>query len=231
MKRSRINDIMAEADDMIRSHGFTLPPFAYWTPEEFAANATVAKALIDARCGWDVTDYSAGNFDAMGLFLFTLRNGRLADLQRGGGMCYAEKLLISRQDQLSPMHTHVIKAEDIINRGGATMVVELYGSDDNGNFAEDRGGMVMCDGIARSFKPGEKIKFAPGESLTLMPGDWHAFWGEGGDILIGEVSTVNDDETDNIFREPIGRFAEVDEDAAPTHLLVSDYGQYLSGNS
>jgi len=218
---------MAQADDLMRSHGFNLPPFAYWTPEHFKANASDAKALIDARCGWDITDYGAGDFDKMGLFLFTLRNGRLADLQRGGGMCYAEKLLISRQDQLSPMHTHVIKAEDIINRGGATMVVELYGSDDDGNFAEDRGGVVMCDGIARAYSAGEKIKFAPGESLTLMPGDWHAFWGEGGDVLIGEVSTVNDDETDNIFREPIGRFSNIDEDVAPTHLLVSDYATYL----
>ncbi len=130
MKRSRINEIIAEADEMIRSFGFVLPPFAYWTPEEFKANADKARALIDARCGWDITDYGAGRFDEMGLFLFTLRNGRLADLQRGGGMCYAEKLLISRQDQLSPMHTHVIKAEDIINRGGATMVIELFGSDD-----------------------------------------------------------------------------------------------------
>lgn len=227
MKRSDINEIMAQADDMIRSHGFALPPFAYWTPEEFAAKAGSAKALIDARCGWDITDYGAGDFDKMGLFLFTLRNGRLADLKRGGGMCYAEKLLISRQDQLSPMHTHVIKAEDIINRGGATMVVELYGSDKDGNFAEDRGGVVMCDGIARPYSAGEKIKFAPGESLTLMPGDWHAFWGEGGDVLIGEVSTVNDDETDNIFREPIGRFADTIEDVAPTNLLVSDYGTHL----
>ena len=115
-------------------------------------------------------------------------------------MCYAEKLLISRQDQLSPMHTHVIKAEDIINRGGATLVVELFGSDDDGNFASDKGGTVWCDGIRREFAPGEKLKFAPGESVTLQPGDWHAFWGEGGDVLIGEVSTVNDDETDNIFR-------------------------------
>lgn len=228
MKRSRINDIIAQADDMIRSHGFALPPFAYWSPDEFAAQAHNAKALIDARCGWDITDYGDGDFDKMGLFLFTLRNGRLADLQRGGGMCYAEKLLISRQDQLSPMHTHVIKAEDIINRGGATMVVELFGSDDAGNFAEDRGGTVMCDGIARPFSAGEKIKFAPGESLTLMPGDWHAFWGEGGDVLIGEVSTVNDDETDNIFREPIGRFSEIDEDVAPKHLLVSDYQTHLN---
>ncbi len=228
MKRSKINEIMAAADEMIRSYGFKLPPFAYWSPEEFAARKSDAKALIEARCGWDITDYGAGKFDEMGLFLFTLRNGRLGDLQRGGGMCYAEKLLISRQDQLSPMHTHVIKAEDIINRGGATMVVELYGSDEQGNFAEDRGGMVMCDGIPRRYTPGEKLKFAPGESLTLMPGDWHAFWGEGGDVLIGEVSTVNDDETDNIFREPIGRFAQIDEDVAPTHLLVSDYAKWLA---
>ena len=227
MKRSRINDIMAEADEMIRHHGFNLPPFANWTPDEFKAKANVASAVIDARCGWDITDYGAGRYDEMGLFLFTLRNGRLEDLQRGGGMCYAEKLLISKQDQLSPMHTHVIKAEDIINRGGATMVIELFGSDDQGNFAEDKGGMVFCDGIQRNFSAGEKLKFAPGESVTLMPGDWHAFWGEGGDVLIGEVSTVNDDETDNIFREPIGRFAEVEEDVAPTHLLVSDYQSWL----
>ena len=70
---------------------------------------------------------------------------------------------------------------------------------------------------------GQKLRLAPGESVTLRPGDWHAFWGEGGDVLIGEVSTVNDDETDNIFREPIGRFSTIEEDTAPTHLLVSDY--------
>ncbi len=227
MKRSRINEIMAAADDMIRSHGFTLPPFAYWSPEQFNARKDAARHVIDARCGWDITDYGAERFEEMGLFLFTLRNGLLSDLQAGGGMCYAEKLLISRQDQLSPMHTHVIKAEDIINRGGATLVVELFGSDDAGNFANDRGGSVWCDGIRVDYAPGQKLKLAPGESVTLRPGDWHAFWGEGGDVLIGEVSTVNDDETDNIFREPIGRFAEIEEDAAPKHLLVSDYHSWL----
>lgn len=222
MKRSRINTIMAEAAEMIARHGFVLPPFARWAPDEFHARAAESR-IVEARMGWDITDYGQGDFDRMGLFLFTLRNGLLADLQRGGGMCYAEKLLISRQDQLSPMHTHVIKAEDIINRGGATLVVELFGSDDHGGFAPDRGGVVRCDGVARRFAPGERLRLAPGESVTLMPGDWHAFWGEGGDVLIGEVSTVNDDLTDNIFREPIGRFAEIDEDAAPLHLLVSDY--------
>ena len=223
MKRSRINEIMADADEMIRSHGFSLPPFAYWTPDEFRARAAEAQHVIDTRCGWDITDYGAGRYAELGLFLFTLRNGLLSDLQRGGGMCYAEKLLISRQDQLSPMHTHVIKAEDIINRGGATLVIELFGSDDAGGFAEDGGGVVWCDGIRLDYAPGQKLRLAPGESVTLRPGDWHAFWGEGGDVLIGEVSTVNDDETDNIFREPIGRFSTIEEDTAPTHLLVSDY--------
>lgn len=227
MKRTRINQIMAEADEMIRHYGFALPPFAYWTPEEFKARADVARHVIDARCGWDITDYGAGRYDEMGLFLFTLRNGLLGDLQRGGGMCYAEKLLISKQDQLSPMHTHALKAEDIINRGGATLVIELFGSDDQGRFAEDRGGSIMCDGIRRDYGPGDKICLAAGESITLMPGDWHAFWGDGGDVLVGEVSTVNDDETDNIFREPIGRFAEIEEDEAPMHLLVSDYRRWF----
>ncbi|MEO0388472.1 MAG: D-lyxose/D-mannose family sugar isomerase [Pseudomonadota bacterium] len=227
MKRSRINAIMAEADEMIRRYGFTLPPFAYWTPETFAERAGAADHIISARCGWDITDFGAGRFGEMGLFLFTLRNGLLSDLQGGRGMCYAEKLLISRQDQLSPMHTHVIKAEDIINRGGATLVVELFGSDDQGGFAEDRGGRVWCDGLAVDYAPGQKLQLGPGESVTLRPGDWHAFWGEGGDVLIGEVSTVNDDETDNIFRDPIGRFAEIEEDEPATHLLVSDYSARL----
>lgn len=226
MKRSRVNGIMAEAEELIAAHGFVLPPFARWSPEEFRRRAPGTR-VAEARMGWDITDYGQGRFDELGLFLFTLRNGRLSDLKRGGGMAYAEKLLISRKDQLSPMHTHVIKAEDIINRGGATLAIQLYGSDDEGRFAEDRGGRVFCDGVAREFRPGEVLKLAPGESVTLMPGDWHAFWGEGGDVLIGEVSTVNDDLTDNVFREAVGRFSEIEEDEAPRHLLVSDYDRWL----
>lgn len=227
MKRSRVNEIMAEADEMIRRHGFALPPFAYWQPDHFAEKSRGSR-IVEARMGWDITDFGAGRYDEMGLFLFTLRNGKLADLQRGGGMCYAEKLLISKQEQISPMHTHVIKAEDIINRGGATLAVQLYGSDADGKFDEGAGGTVQCDGVERSFTPGEILKLEPGQSVTLMPGDWHAFWGEGGDVLIGEVSTVNDDLTDNIYRDPIGRFSDIEEDEPPRHLLVSDYDAWIS---
>lgn len=229
MKRSRINRIMAEADHMIRAFGFTLPPFASWSPDRFRARKDEARRVIDARMGWDITDYGQGDFDRLGLFLFTLRNGSLADLKRGGGMCYAEKLLVSRQDQLAPCHTHLVKAEDIINRGGATLAVKLNGSNPDGSFSETSGGTVLCDGVPRPYAGGEVLRLAPGESVTLMPGDWHAFWGEGGDVLIGEVSTVNDDLTDNIFRSPkIGRFSDIEEDEAPTHLLVSDYPAWLA---
>ena len=228
MRRSRVNQIIAEGADMIARHGFALPPFAWWSPDEMAARADDARHVIDARCGWDVTDYGAGRYDEMGLFLFTLRNGLLGDLKAGRGMCYAEKLLISKQDQLSPMHTHVVKAEDIINRGGATLALELFASDAAGDPDPDAPVTVRCDGTPRTLEPGGILRLAPGESVTLMPGDWHAFWGEGGDVLIGEVSTVNDDETDNVFKDPIGRFSTIQEDTLPDHLLVSDYATWLT---
>ena len=60
-------------------------------------------------------------------------------------MCYAEKLLVSEQDQLSLMGKHVLKVEGIINRGGTTLAVELFGSDDASNFASDRNGRVRWD--------------------------------------------------------------------------------------
>ncbi len=228
MKRSEINAIMQEADAFIRSFGFILPPFAYWTPTEMKQRRADIDGIIGARLGWDITDYGQGRFKEMGLFLFTVRNGSQDDLARGGGMCYAEKIMISKADQLSPMHRHIVKAEDIINRGGGTLVLELFNSDENGDVDEKTDVTVMTDGVARTQPAGAHLKLNPGESVTLMPGNWHAFWGEGDDVLIGEVSTVNDDVTDNVFREPIGRFSDIDEDVEPLHLLVSDYDEALA---
>ena len=229
MKRSRVNEIMAEADAFIRSFGFLLPPFAYWTPDEFKRRGSAAAGIIDARLGWDITDYGREKFDELGLFLFTVRNGRAADLSTGRGMLYAEKIMISRKDQLSPMHRHNIKAEDIINRGGGKLVLELFMPDAEGNIDREAEVSVPTDGVVRRMPAGGILKLDPGESVTLLPGVWHAFWAEQADVLIGEVSTVNDDLTDNVFAEPIGRFAQVEEDVAPTHLLVADYPAWLKG--
>ena len=45
---------------------------------------------------------------------------------------------------------------------------------------------------------------------------------------MGEVSTVNDDRTDNVFRESLGRFSQIDEDEEPLHLLVADYDNFFA---
>ena len=221
MKRSQINQIVAEGDAFIRSFGHILPPFAYWTPEQIRSDE--ATTIRDRGLGWDITDYGQGRFSEMGLFLFTTRNGTLGDLGKGKGMLYAEKIMISRKDQLSPMHRHDIKAEDIINRGGADLIIELFAPAEDGSIDRHADVTVPCDGVLKTVQAGGRIKLEPGESVTLMPGIWHAFWPETGDTLIGEVSTVNDDKTDNVFEMPIGRFADVEEDEAAVRLLVSDY--------
>ena len=221
MKRSEINDILRESDAFIQSFGFKLPPFAYYSPDEMRARSDTA--IYRNRLGWDITDYGAGKFDEMGLFLFTVRNGDVADLASGRGMLYAEKIMISRDRQLSPMHRHNLKAEDIINRGGGELIIELFAPDADGGIDRSSDVTIPVDGEIRTLSAGAHLRLMPGESVTLMPGVWHAFWAEKGDCLIGEVSTVNDDLTDNVFELPIGRFTDIDEDEAPVHLLVSDY--------
>jgi len=227
MKRSEVNEIIRASDAFIRSFGFILPPFAYWSPQAMLDRRAEIDGIVGARLGWDITDYGQGRFGERGLFLFTVRNGSEEDLRRGGGMCYAEKIMISRQDQISPMHRHVVKAEDIINRGGATLALKLYNSGPDGGIDHEREVEVATDGVLRRQEAGAVLRLAPGESVTLLPGNWHAFWGEGGDVLIGEVSTVNNDLTDNIFAEPLGRFAEIEEDEEPLHLLVADYPRWF----
>ena len=232
MKRSRINAIIREADAFVRSHGFALPPFAYWSPEEMRERHAAGEMdeIVASRMGWDITDYGAGDFERMGLFLFTTRNGRPdgGTVPHGGGVPYAEKIMISRENQISPMHRHLRKTEDIINRGGATLAIEMFEADADGKLDRSAPVVVRTDGLRRELAPGAVLHLAPGESVSLEPGNWHKFWGEGGDVLIGEVSTVNDDETDNVFEQPIGRFAQIEEDEPPLRLLVSDYAMRLA---
>ena len=228
MKRSEVNAIMQQADDFIRSFGFLLPPFAYWSVDEFRRRRGEAGGILKTRLGWDITDYGRGKFGELGLFLFTVRNGVVGDLPKGRGKLYAEKIMISRRDQLSPMHRHNLKAEDIINRGGGKLVLELFMPDATGEIDRVREVTVETDGVQRRLPAGGRLSLSPGESITLLPGVWHGFVAEGKDVLIGEVSTVNDDLTDNVFAEPIGRFATVEEDVAPLHLLVSDYDKFLA---
>lgn len=82
------------------------------------------------------------------------------------------------------------------------------------------------DGIRCILEAGDTVVLNPGESITLPPYCYHKFWGLEKRALVGEVSVVNDDKSDNRFRGPVGRFPEIEEDEIPLHLLVTDYDRY-----
>lgn len=228
MKRSQINQLLQEAIGFLADHCFHLPPFAFWTPADWRAHRADARRIVDEQLGWDITDFGSGDFASTGLLLFTLRNG---DSDEPEGKCYAEKIMIVRQGQRTPTHFHWQKMEDIINRGGGRLVIQLWNATAEEQTA-DSPVRVVCDGLEREVPAGGTISLAPGESVTLRPYVYHQFWGEpdGGNVLVGEVSKVNDDHTDNRFHKPVGRFPAVDEDEPPLHLLVSDYSRWLESD-
>jgi len=156
MKRSEINAIMREADDFMKSLGFHLPPFAYWTPREWRSKGEEAREIVDNQLGWDITDFGQGNYERLGLFLFTIRNGGVENLKTGQGKTYAEKVLVAEIDQVTPMHFHWDKVEDIINRGGGRLAIKLYNSTDDEKLA-DTDIAVSMDGVKHTFKAGHTV--------------------------------------------------------------------------
>jgi D-lyxose ketol-isomerase len=226
MKRSEINAIMRSADDFIRERGFYLPPFAHWSPEEWRGKGLEAAEVVQVNLGWDITDFGQGDFAKTGLFMFTVRNGAQSSLKTGKGKLYAEKILIVDVDQVTPMHFHWAKMEDIINRGGGRLMIQLYNSTPSEDIDKETPVRVSLDGVVHTVPAGGVVELKPGESITLVPGMYHKFWGADGRILVGEVSLVNDDHADNRFHGPIGRFPEIIEDEPPLYLLVNDYPAY-----
>jgi D-lyxose ketol-isomerase len=222
MKRSEINQHMEGAIHFFESQNFMLPPWAYWTLEQWKEHGGNHDEIIENHLGWDLTDFGSGNFKECGLLLFTLRNGTRNVDQK----LYAEKIMIVGEDQRTPMHFHWSKMEDIINRGGGNLMIQLFPSNEREEFAEHEF-EVSLDGIRRRLQPGQVVKLQPGESITLYQGLYHSFSGESGQgkVLVGEVSTVNDDQSDNRFFDELGRFPEIEEDEPLRHLLVGDYHQ------
>ncbi len=223
MKRSEINTIIREAEAFIESFHFLLPPFASWGPERWREGGEETNELCRAGCGWDITDFGQGQFASRGLVLITLRNGHLSDLSKGKGMLYAEKLLVLREGQVAISHYHKVKTEDIIVRGGAPMIAQLHNVLPDGSQDPETPVEVRMDGILHRVEAGGTLRVEPGASVTLEPGCAHAFWSEGGDSLLGEVSTVNDDTKDNYFFEETARFPETIEDEPAYRLIVPDY--------
>jgi D-lyxose ketol-isomerase len=172
--------------------------------------------------GWDITDYGSGKFNELGLVLITIRNGNQNDVRYDKP--YAEKLLISQEGQVCPMHFHRSKMEDIINRGGGILMMKLFNSDKDEALCNSDVS-VVSDGVKLTVPAGTVLELEPGASVTLTRGMYHAFWAKegSGPVLIGEVSQCNDDNTDNRFYETLSRFPAIEEDEPPFRLLCNEY--------
>ena len=227
MKRSEINAIMRESQAFLRAKQFLLPPFATWTPAVWRTKGPECHEIIEQQLGWDITDFGSCDFARIGLFMFTIRNGTFADLDKPLGKTYAEKIMIVQENQVTPTHFHYQKMEDIINRGGGNLVIRLWNATDDEEVAHTPV-TVSMDGVRVTVPAGETITLHPGDSVCLPQCNYHRFWGEEGKgtVLVGEVSRVNDDRVDNHFYEPVGRFPEIVEDEEPLFLLYNDYARY-----
>lgn len=221
MKRSEINKLQRQAMTFLSERKFHLPPWAFWNKNDWEQHQDRATEIMECGLGWDLTDFGSGDFYHTGLILFTLRNGRSGIKN---GKSYAEKIMIIREEQVTPWHFHWHKMEDIINRGGGNLVLELYNSTKDEQLA-NTAIRVQIDGIMHTIDPGGKVVLGPGESITLPPYLYHSFYGEKGEgtVLVGEVSKVNDDATDNRFLEPVGRFPEIVEDEPLLYCLCHEY--------
>jgi hypothetical protein len=228
LKRSTINRSIEIAKQVFASVGFTLPPFAHWTADEWPSKSANAQEVRLAMLGWDVTDFGQGNFPSIGRILLTLRNG---SPKFPSGKNYAEKLILDPENQKPPRHFHRYKMEDIINRGGGNVLVQLYQSTPQGTVS-DEAVSVQLDGVTRTIPAGAILRLEPGQSITIHPGLIHQFWGESGTgvplaggryVVSGEVSRICDDWNDNCWLEPCERFCKIEEDEPRKHYLVHEY--------
>ena len=227
MKRSEINDAIIGAQKMFRINGFTPPPWSYWSRTEWKARPETARYCAHHQMGWDITDFGGGNFMTRGLLLLCTRNGIQG---RANEPVYAEKIMVVLEGQETPFHYHKVKMEDIIVRGGGKLVVEFINTGAQGELL-DTPVNVLVDGSSRKLKPRAPVVLTPGESVTIRPGQMHRFYAKSGsgDVLVGEVSQVNDDYNDNFFLEKIERFSTIVENEKPKRPLWSELAALVGG--
>ena len=220
MKRSEINRQIEFAIDFFKLHAFKLPAWAYLSPDEWKTKGPEYDEIRLAGLGWDITDFGKKRFEAEGLTLFTVRNGYPG---RTPYKTYCEKIMIAGENQITPTHFHWKKMEDIINRGGGDLCLQLWKADLQTEEITDLSFTVKIDGVEQTFNAGDIVRLLPGESICFEPYIYHKFWAEGGPALIGEVSTVNDDSNDNRFYESLGRYPEIIEDESSRFCLCNEY--------
>ena len=224
MKRSEINRLINEAIVFFSSRQFPLPAQAFWSLEDWNKNKDAVDELEKRGIGWDLTDFGSGKFESIGLLCYTLSNGIIGPEGEPVDQPYANKVLVIKENQVTPMHHHRSKMEDIINLGGGDLQIRLYNVGENDTPDEASNLNIFHNAMWLTCKPGTTITLKPGERIRLDPIHFHEFWGAPGlgKVLVEEVSSVNDDQTDNVFIEPFGRFPDIIEDVKPDHLLNTE---------
>ena len=220
MKRSEINQAIIEAKKMMENYSWVLPQWGYWSKEDYINEPSVSKYLKDHQMGWDVTDFGKGLFNEQGITLFCIRNGIQGNAQ---DKPYAEKLLFMREGQEIPFHSHKVKLEDIINRGGGDLAIEFVMV--NEHLKEKNENInILVDGVQVEIEPHEPLILKRGQSVTVERNIYHKFYAVKGTgmVMAGEVSQVNDDNNYNYFLEPVGRFTQIEEDEQPIHPLWNE---------
>ena len=225
MKRSQINNAINVAMRRLGEYKITLPCFGYWKKDDWIEKRDITERIRERMLGWDVTDFASEDFEHIGATLFTVRNGDKNDKELK--MPYAEKYIIlsDKTEQEIPLHYHIYKSEDIINRGGGVLVVQLFNKAEDGGLDIENDVTVYTDGVKNVVKAGSFIEVLPGNSITLEPNMYHKFHAKKdcGLLIVGEVSKVNDDNTDNVFLKKSERFAAVEEDEPVCYPLVNEY--------
>lgn len=222
MKRSQINAKIKLMERLLDREGFKLPPFMKWTPEEWSGKGREYDEIRDNLLGWDVTDYGLGDYDNLGITLITLRNGNIKNPKYT--KTYAEKIVRVQEGQISPMHFHWNKMEDIINRGGGNLLVKLHNATKD-NKLDTTDVEINTDGRRYMVPAGTEVRLVPGESVSLYPYYFHEIHVEPGtgETLLGEVSMCNDDKSDNFFLDHYGRFPTIEENEPAYRLLCTEY--------
>jgi hypothetical protein len=225
MRRSEINAAIKHAEAQCAEFRFALPDFAQFTPQAWKEQDLADwREVLDCELGWDVTDFGTGRFESDGLTLFTLRNGHLHKPEYV--KTYAEKILFIGRDQVTPCHFHAHKMEDICNRGGGDLVMQLHHATPEGGWDEKREVVISVDGHRVVLPAGGHLRLRPGQSVCLYQRLYHNFWAEKDAVLGWEVSMVNDDHNDNFWLTPRPRFSSVIEDEDPRRVLCNEYGQF-----
>ena len=227
MRRSFIDGRIEAMLEFCARQRFALPPFALWGETQYRADPAAARRIAEAGLGWNVVEFKPDGFASDGLTLITTRMGDWRKLGNGRGRLYGEKAIMALDGQRTPHHYHVVKTEDILNRGGARFIVELFKVDASGARTSDRFD-VLKDAAMLNLAPGDRVTLEPGESIVLEPFIAHAFWAEGGPLLAGEVSLANDDFTDNYFTPPLPPAAPIEEDESARYVTVRDHAAFLA---